>query len=237
MPLIVDWTDEPSQPGKRHWPKFATQFAIFVRIDKLFDGLYKEAEKFLPDLTLIPDTPYHTLHVTRGCKRKCGPCGTWIIEDRFAWKETVQHEILRNAVALYDNNLLFHPGIEDILGELAATKVNGKVVRYESQSGFDAVVLIQKPHLARIIKRAWFMRPRVAFDNGLDEHAVVEEAVHLLTEAGYPRKEIMVFVLYNYNEPLFVLEKKPQLLRQLGVQISDCRTGRWTRQNDSVLCY
>ena len=195
----------------------------FVRVDELFVGLYKEAEKYLPDLSLVPDSPYHTLHVTRGCKRNCAPCGVWVVENKFTWKETVQHEILRNAVALYDNNLLFHPGIEDILGELAATKVNGKVVRYESQSGFDARVLIQKPHLAKMIKQARFIRPRVAFDNGLDEYEVVEEAVHLLTEAGYPRKEIMVFVLYNYNEPFTVLEKKRQLLRKLGVQISDCR--------------
>ena len=75
----------------------------------------------------------------------------------------------------------------------------------------------KKTVLAKLIKQARFQRLRVAFDNGLDEYEVVEESVHLFTEAGYPRKEIMVFVLYNYKEPFAALEKKRQLIRKLGV--------------------
>lgn len=204
-------------------PLYIDLIKSFNGIDECFIGLYHEAENCLPDLSLVPDSDVMTLNSSRGCIRACKPCGVSVLESSFTWKESIQREILRNKIIFYDNNFLANPAVSQIFEETASTKVNGRVVVCESQAGFDARILVQKPHLAKLIKKARFQRPRVAFDNSLDEYSVVEEAVRLLREAGYSMKEIMVFIIYNYEQDFSVVEAKRKMIGSLGAQVSDCR--------------
>lgn len=195
----------------------------FSGVDEFFIGLYNDAEDCLPDLSLIPYTNVSAIHCSRGCIRRCSPCGVYLVEKNFTYKSDISKEIITNSVVVYDNNFFANPHAESLLEQMAGARVNGKVSKFEAQSGFDARLLVKKPHLAKLLKAARFMRPRIAWDNSLEEFTVVNDAIRLLQAAGYANKEIMVFVIYNYEQPFDVMETKRKTLANLGIQISDCR--------------
>lgn len=45
----------------------------------------------------------------------------------------------------------------------------------------------------------------------------------MLVEAGYPRKEIYVFMIYNFEQDYYEMLKKLKQCKKWGVQIADCR--------------
>lgn len=204
-------------------PAYLDLMKTFSGIDEFFIGLYNEAEDCLPDLSLIPYTNLSAIHGSRGCIRRCSPCGVPLIEKNFTYKSHIEKEIITNSVVVYDNNFFANPHAESLLEQMAGARVNGRVIQYEAQSGLDARLLVKKPHLAKMLKAARFHRPRIAWDNALEEYAIVEEAIRLLQEAGYANKVIMVFVIYNFEQPFDVMEIKRKTLAKLGIQISDCR--------------
>ncbi len=83
----------------------------------------------------------------RGCIRKCGFCGTYIIEPKFLSKKTIKDEIIKKKLVFYDNNLLANPYIKNILEELIELKKEHKISYVESQSGFDGRILRKHPEL------------------------------------------------------------------------------------------
>ena len=54
---------------------------------KCHNGLHEEAEKHLPDYSLLDeDVEYHATHMMRGCIRRCKFCGTWRLEPKLIYK-------------------------------------------------------------------------------------------------------------------------------------------------------
>lgn len=192
-------------------------------------GLHKNAEKFLPDYSLLEGSvDYHVMHAMRGCIRKCKFCGVWRLEPKLIYKtpEIVSEGIIKigkNKVIFYDNNFLANPHIENILKKLSDLRVNGRPVIFESQSGFDGRLLENFPNLAYLIRQARFRNIRIAWDNNLDDAASIKKQLNLLISAGYPTKEISVFILYNFDTPYRDILKKIQHCGKWGVQITDCR--------------
>ncbi len=190
-------------------------------------GLLKYAENCFPDYSLIEENPhpvdYQIMHASRGCVRSCDFCGTWRIEPEFSPTMTVKEKIKRRKIVFYDNNLLANPHIEGILEELVELKKNREILWCESQSGFDGRILVEKPHLARLIRQAGFRYPRIAWDWGFDRFPKMKRQIDLLTRADYGRKDISVFVLYNWDIPFEEMEKKRIKCWRWGVQMSDCR--------------
>lgn len=135
----------------------------------------------------------------------------------------------------YDNNLLLnHPYIDNILNEIIEfnQKIRKENRRYktnkpelicESQSGFDGRVLENKPIIALQIKRANFQNVRIAWDNSLKDRSKIKKQLDILHNAGYPYKEIFIFVLYNWKYDFYDLEEKRLACWDWKVQISDCR--------------
>lgn len=195
----------------------------YTGCDEVFVGINEEAEKYEPDYSLVFDSnnPYQIIHTSRGCFRKCPFCGTWKIEPKVTFKKTIKKEIRSNKLIFYDNNLLRSPYIKDILKEIANTKHNGKAVTCESQCGFDGRLLT--PELASLIKKARFIYPRIAWDWKYSEYKDIKKQVDMLIKAGYNRKNIYVFVLYNWDIPFKEMEKKRIKCWQWKIQISDCR--------------
>jgi hypothetical protein len=188
-------------------------------------GLYEEAEKYKPAYDLI-DVDYQVIHAMRGCIRKCKFCGTWKIEPNIHHKtaKDVVKEIIengKNKIIFYDNNFLANPNAKDILKLLADLKINGKPIICESQSGFDGRLLDLET--ANLIKKARFKYPRIAWDNGYDEWRSIKKQIGYLTKAGYARKDIFVFILFNFDIPFEEVEKKLKKCGSWGVQIVDCR--------------
>jgi hypothetical protein len=193
----------------------------FTGCDDVFVGLH-EAETCVPDYSLV-ETDFQIVHASRGCVRSCKFCGTHIIEPRFVPKSSVKSEIVKNHIVFYDNNFLANPYVEILLREIAELRLHGRVVTCESQSGFDGRILLRHPDYARLLKAAHFRNPRIAWDSGLKDAGRVEDQVSILVEAGFQRKEIQVFMLYNHDLSPEELMKKVERCFQLGVQVSDCR--------------
>jgi hypothetical protein len=193
-------------------------------------GLYKEAEEYAGKHKLNYSTlessgliDYQIIHASRGCVRHCSFCGTWKIEPKFEVKKTIMDEICKTKLVFYDNNLLANPFIEDILDEIIEMKENGKIEWCESQSGFDGRKLEQKPILAHKLKKAGFRHPRIAWDGAVCDYETIFNQIELLKSAGYNAKEIMVFMVYNWNLTYEEMEVKRLHCFEWGVQISDCR--------------
>jgi hypothetical protein len=195
----------------------------YTGCDSVFVGQHKEAEKCLPAYDLV-DVDYQIIHGMRGCINKCSFCGIWRIEEKsFKNAEQIKKEICSNHLIFYDNNMLVNPHIEEILEMLATATYNGKAVKCECQSGFDGRILIHNPQLAEMLKKAHFENIRVAWDFTYNRHEDVEKWIKLLEEAGYHRKELFVFMIYNWDYLFEELENKRKKCYEWGVQISDCR--------------
>jgi len=195
---------------------------------RIFTGINHEAEKYLPDYTLLPPVPYHVAHMMRGCIRKCSFCGTWRIEPKLTHKtkDEIVTELTRvgkNKVIFYDNNILANPHIREILAAFSKLKINGTRVSFESQSGFDGRLLEKDPELAKLIKKAGFTNIRIAWDNSYEDKKSIKKQIKYLVDAGYNAKEIFVFMIYNFDIPYETMIKKLDYCKKLGIQITDCR--------------
>jgi hypothetical protein len=188
-------------------------------------GLYRRggAEKVVPDYSLLPEElDYQIIHTSRGCKRRCTFCGTWRIEPEFTCVDSVLPMIQKRKLVLYDNDLLANTHIDNILRELAEYRTkSGHPLSCESQSGFDLRLLTEKR--AKLLKAAHFVNPRIAWDGPYRMWPKVREAVQKLAEVGYERKDIYVFMIYNYVLPYGEMKKKVEACRRWGVRVIDCR--------------
>lgn len=194
----------------------------YTKCDDVILGPIKEADELIPDYSLV-DVDYQILHTSRGCIRKCGFCGTYIIEPEWTCKKSIKDEIIKKKLVFYDNNLLANQFIEDILNELIELKKEKKITYVESQSGFDGRILRKKPHLAKMLKDAGFKNPKIAWDYGIVQAPKIKEQLDLLIKAGFTAKEISVFMIYNYEPNYEEMEEKRVKCAEWGVQITDCR--------------
>lgn len=190
-------------------------------------GLHEEAEKYLPDYNLIETNPhplnYQIIHSTRGCPRHCSFCYTWKLEPVISSKKSIVNEICSNKLVFYDNNLLMNKYIDELLEEIAGLKWKDKAVRCESQSGFDGRILEERPELALALKKARFDTPRIAWDGKYNQWKYIEKQIRILEKAGYPAKDISVFMIFNWSIPFLELERKRLKCWGWKVQITDCR--------------
>jgi len=198
--------------------------------DEIIKGTIPEVEEFAVNNKLdynLLENPhpidYQIIHASRGCLRKCNFCGTWKIEPKTKFKKSIKNEICRSKLIFYDNNLLMNPNIEELLKEVANTRYEGKYIICESQSGFDGRILLQKPHLAKLIKNARFQNVRIAWDWHYSEYKQIKKQIDILVDAGYNSKDLYVFMIYNSEIPFKEMEKKRMECWKWKVQISDCR--------------
>ena len=208
----------------------------YTGCDEVFTGVHQAAEECGPDYSLV-DTPFQIIHASRGCTRRCRFCGTYEIEPDFEPKRSIANEIVKNHLVFYDNNLLANPYIAGLLREMAAFRVNGRVVTSESQSGLDGRFLLDHPHLARLLKDAHFRTPRIAWDGTLEEADSIRRQLDVLKSAGFAPKDTQVFMLYNHELPPDVLMSKVEQCFEWGVQVSDCRFRPLDRFEDGYRPY
>jgi hypothetical protein len=112
--------------------------------------------------------------------------------------------------------------MDKILEELADYRTEkGHGVRCESQSGFDLNLLTAER--ARLLRAAHFVNPRIAWDGRYKTWREVRAAIEVLESAGYNRKEIYLFMIYNYGLPYSEMKMKIEACRRWGVRVIDCR--------------
>ena len=146
------------------------------------------------------------IHASRSCIRNCRFCGVKKIEPKLSYKtwNRVKAEIQLNDIVFFDNNFLINPHHQDILEGIANHKVNGKVIRCESQSGFDPYLITKENAL--LLKKARFKSIRISWDNKLNQGIIVKRALSHLLNAGFNSKTIGVFMIYNWEYPFELLE-------------------------------
>ncbi|MCK5644416.1 MAG: radical SAM protein, partial [Gammaproteobacteria bacterium] len=208
---------------KKYFIEYLKMYDVEVKV-----GLHTEAEKCMPDYSLIADVDYHVMHGMRGCIRRCSFCGTWRIEpDRIdKTSQRIEKEILtagKNKVIFFDNNFLANKHIKEILKTLADIRVNGRPVSYESQSGFDGRLLVKEPEIAVLLKKARFANIRIAWDNAISDMLQIESQIKCLTSAGYQPRNISIFMIYNYEMTINEMIEKIKYCFKWNVQIADCR--------------
>lgn len=194
----------------------------YTQCDYIVQGVIDEVEDLIPAYDLV-DVDYQIIHTTRGCIRKCSFCGTYCIEPKFTYKKSIKDIVSSEKIIFYDNNLLANPYIENILDELISLKIKGKIKHVESQSGFDGRILLKNPLLAKKIKQINFKNIKIAWDGSIDDADNIEKQIGLLADAGYNRRNISVFILYNHDLDYNECEKKRVKCFQWGVQVIDCR--------------
>jgi hypothetical protein len=139
--------------------------------------------------------------------------------------------IRKRKLVFYDNNLLANPHIDKILHELAEYRTDkGSPLRCESQSGFDLKLLTEER--ARLLKQAHFVNPRIAWDGRYKSWSIVKQAVEALEKAGYKRKQIYIFMIYNHVLPYSEMKLKLEACRRWGVRVIDCRYRPLDRTED-----
>lgn len=208
----------------------------YTKCTDVIEGPIPEAENLIPDYSLV-DVDYQIIHTSRGCIRKCGFCGTYIIEPDWVCKKSIKNEIIKKKLIFYDNNLLANQYIEEILKELIQLKKEKKISYLESQSGFDGRILRKKPYLAKMLKKAGFKNPKIAWDYGIVQAPKIKEQIDLLIDAGFTAKEISIFMIYNYEPDYEEMEKKRVKCAEWGVQITDCRYRPLDAEDDNYSSY
>lgn len=210
--------------------------------DYVQEGVIECAEHQKPDYSLLEnngeDINFQIIHSSRGCQRKCGFCGVYKIEPHFFGVPSIKEEIVKKNLVFYDNNFLRNPQVEKLLHELIELRKEKKITKCESQSGFDGRILRRNPDLAKLLKEANFKDPKIAWDGPYKAHANRAKEIQVLEDAGYARKEIAVFMIYNHDELDYNdLEDKRAFLFNQGVQVSDCRYRPLDRLDDGYNPY
>lgn len=198
-------------------------------------GVYRPAESWCKthgvDYSIAGNNvDFQILHGMRGCFRKCKFCGVWKLEPNEEFDSSIPKRVNKNHVIFYDNNFLRNPRIKTVLSELAEIRIDGKPVKYESQSGFDGRILSEE--IAELLHKARFVNPRIAWDNSFEDWPKIRDQIGLLEKAGYKSKDIYVFMLYNWEYDYDVMEKKRLKCWEWQVQIADCRFRPLNQQYD-----
>lgn len=155
------------------------------------------------------------IRITEGCPNNCPYC-----YEPQKFKIFGIPEIVRNEVKIMDMNLLAKKEAVNILYDLGVKKVNGRVVHYELICGVD--FRFMTPTLVVALKKNRFKNIRIAWDWNYKDQRRTKLAIDLLIEAGYRRKDIMVFMICNWKIPYEECLKKLDLLKIWNVQVADC---------------
>ncbi|MFW9887396.1 MAG: Fe-S oxidoreductase [Candidatus Thorarchaeota archaeon] len=222
-----------------------------TRCDFVSQGVHPIAEEYYPDYSLLNgEIDFQIVHASRGCVRRCKFCYTHVLEPAYEEKCSILPEIVksegkkihlesidgdnysieRRGLVFYDNNFLANENIDELLNELIDLRRKRRILWCESQSGFDGRLLLERPELARLLKKANFRVPRIAWDWSYDQKDSIKNQIRALIRAKYSYKDIFVFMIYNWDISFLEMEDKRIQCFKWGVQISDCRY----RPNDQL---
>lgn len=176
-------------------------------------GLLDEAEFFPPDYTHTFGRKHKTsiTFMTRGCIRKCAFCNVKSLEPSFFIKSDWEKDISMDlhSITFWDNNWLASPNIEDDCNKIR--KIGKKV---DFNQGLDA--RLYDENMAQVLSNINIDPIRFAFDQISYEDDIIK-AIHLAKK--YSKKEIRVYVLYNFKDSPEDLFHRINLLNRYNVLV------------------
>ncbi|MDI6857244.1 MAG: hypothetical protein QME71_02890 [Dehalococcoidia bacterium] len=163
--------------------------------DEIHKGLLLEVERFLPDYSLTPGWDSSIMFGTRGCIRKCAFCAVPRLEGK-TWGPAEEIRDLvypeHRKVVLWDNNILGVPNWRDIVEELQELDVE-----VDFNQGLDARLIDED--VARELAKLRIRPIRMAYDIP-NEKKALERAIPALEAAGFKRRRMVVYTLYNFTD-------------------------------------
>jgi hypothetical protein len=196
-------------------------------------GPHREAEQLEPLWDLLPDCDTQIDRLSAGCIRKCPFCYGHIEPYQpYPWEKLAKRLRFRKLI-LNDNNFLAHPDLRSILKNLATVKVNGRNLSYvEVQGGLDYRILARNLDLIPILKEAHFKNIRLAFDGPVTEAGTLEKCLEALDANGYHKRDVRVFMLYNYTVLFEDIIKKLRMFASWGTSVIHSRFRPITQLHD-----
>jgi len=155
------------------------------------------------------------IRISEGCPNGCSYC----YEPK---KEVVYDmpEIVRRDVKIMDMNLISKPGVIDIIRELGQKRIDNKVVYYELVCGVDYRFMNQEKSDA--LKASRFKNIRIGWDFGYNLQFKIKSTINMLIKSGYKSKDLMVFMICNWEIPYEECLKKLYLCAIWRVKVADC---------------
>jgi hypothetical protein len=158
-------------------------------------GLVMDAERFVPDYSLRPEWDSSIMFGTRGCVRKCAFCAVPRLEGK-TWGPA---EGIRDLVwpghskaVLWDNNILAVSNWRDVVAELRELDVE-----VDFNQGLDARFVTEE--VAQELAGLRIYPIRMAYDIP-NEKKALERAIPALEQAGFRRRNMMVYTLFNFTD-------------------------------------
>lgn len=161
--------------------------------DYVHVGLFREAESFKPDYSLIPEWESSILFASRGCVRKCGFCSVPKLEGNVSnLKYTIKHliEPSHEKIVFFDNNILASPNWRELFDELIELGIE-----VDFNQGMDARCVTDE--VAEKLSKMKIPMIRLAYDY-VGIRPAVEQAIQILKEHGIKGRRMTFYTLYNY---------------------------------------
>jgi hypothetical protein len=171
-----------------------------VSSKRIFKGVFTEAECLLPDYDLVPEwnrkSKASIVFATRGCIRSCTFCGVSRIEGTLnSEKDSIRDLIWpgHTKVIFFDNNLLASKNWRNVLSD-----VQDLDLAVDFNQGLDARLITEE--VAKKISELKIDRfVRISYDTS-DLGPSVKKAIELLSFYGFNRRNILVYLLYNFTD-------------------------------------
>ncbi len=179
--------------------------------DVVHAGTIPELDDLLPDYSLVRDWKASILFASRGCVRRCSFCAVPRIEPRLTTQPGIRHLLHpdhRKAI-LWDNNFLGTPVWREVLCELRDLNLE-----VDFNQGLDARLVTEE--VAHLLGKLKINPIRMAYDSP-EMRPHLSRAIHLIAEAGFRKRRILVYTLYNHTESPEDFREKIRDLLEWGV--------------------
>ena len=156
------------------------------------------------------------IRLTEGCPRDCPYC-----YEPQEIKVFDIPEIVRSKVKIIDMNM-FVPKKKplEILRSLPIKNNGTGIIHYQFFCGFDYRFLNKE--IAEEMKKHHFEKLRIAWDWTLKDQYKIKDALKILYSAGFKTKDIIIFMICNWDISYDVCMKKMDLCKVWNVKIADC---------------
>ena len=149
----------------------------------------------MPDYSLVPEWKSSIMFGTRGCIRKCAFCAVPKLEGKTKGPAQSVKDLVHpnhRKVILWDNNILGVPNWQEVVTELKAMDVE-----VDFNQGLDARLITEE--VAQILGGLRIRPIRMAYDIPVEKKAL-KRAVPALEAAGFNRRQMHVYTLYNFTD-------------------------------------
>ncbi|HEU4714816.1 MAG TPA: hypothetical protein VFS76_24860 [Pyrinomonadaceae bacterium] len=164
--------------------------------DEICVGTDEVLDSVIPDYDLIPEWKANLVFTSRGCIRKCKFCAVPALEPIKSSRDSFSSLLdpRFNKIIFWDNNFFGTPNWREIVSE-----IREKNLIVDFNQGIDARLVTEE--VAESLSGIKISPVRMAYDTFTPGfRRAMERAISLLSEAGFRKRNMMVYVLHNFTD-------------------------------------